>query len=89
MMGPDYTHWHGTYEIAQHFYIKFIPELEHLIEKGERSDDAAKKEAAQKLQALLDETLESENHRWVIGKMDVEEKAAREKAAQEFKNRYK
>ncbi len=33
MMGPDYTHWHGTYEVAKHFYIKFIPELEHLIEK--------------------------------------------------------
>ncbi len=27
MMGPDYTWWHGIYEVAQHFYFKFIPEL--------------------------------------------------------------
>ena len=26
MMGPDYTWWHGIYEVAQHFYFKFIPE---------------------------------------------------------------
>ncbi len=26
MMGPDYTWWHGFYEVAQHFYFKFIPE---------------------------------------------------------------
>ncbi len=89
MMGPDYTHWHGTYEIAQHFYVKFIPELEHLIEKGNNSDDTTKQEAAQNLQKLLDETLETPNHRWFIGKMDPDEKAAREKAAQEFRERYK
>ena len=35
MMGPDYTHWHGTYEIAKHFYVKYIPELEHLMDKGQ------------------------------------------------------
>lgn len=26
MMGPDYTWWHGIYELAQHFYFKFLPE---------------------------------------------------------------
>ena len=26
MMGPDYTWWHGIYEVAQHFYFKMIPE---------------------------------------------------------------
>jgi len=26
MMGPDYTWWHGIYEVAQHFYFKLIPE---------------------------------------------------------------
>jgi hydroxylamine dehydrogenase len=25
MMGPDYTWWHGFYEVAQNFYFKFIP----------------------------------------------------------------
>ena len=30
MMGPDYTQWHGFYEVAKHFYTRFIPELKEL-----------------------------------------------------------
>ncbi|MBN1295930.1 hypothetical protein JXA80_04060 [bacterium] len=30
MMGPDYTWWHGFYDIAQHFYFKLIPEARKL-----------------------------------------------------------
>jgi len=30
MMGPDYTQWHGFYEVAKVFYTEFIPEAEHL-----------------------------------------------------------
>jgi hypothetical protein len=30
MQGPDYTQWHGFYEVAKHFYFKFIPEAEEL-----------------------------------------------------------
>lgn len=26
MMGPDYTWWHGIYEVIKHFYFKFIPQ---------------------------------------------------------------
>jgi hypothetical protein len=31
MMGPDYTQWHGFYEVAQSFYTEFLPEAEHLL----------------------------------------------------------
>jgi hypothetical protein len=31
MMGPDYAWWHGMYEVAKHFYIYFIPEVERLM----------------------------------------------------------
>jgi hypothetical protein len=31
MMGPDYTQWHGFYEVAKNFYTEFIPEAEHLM----------------------------------------------------------
>jgi len=27
MQGPDYTWWHGVYEVAKHFYEEFIPQL--------------------------------------------------------------
>ncbi|RQW02358.1 hypothetical protein EH223_12780 [candidate division KSB1 bacterium] len=26
MMGPDYTWWHGFYDVAKHFYFKFLPQ---------------------------------------------------------------
>ncbi len=31
MQGPDYTQWHGFYEVAKHFYFKFLPEAEALM----------------------------------------------------------
>lgn len=89
MMAPDYTHWHGTYEIARNFYSEYIPELRELIENGLHSDDLEKVEAARVLDAKLEEVLNSDNHKWFLGKMDDEESAARKKAAEEFKARYK
>jgi hydroxylamine dehydrogenase len=31
MMGPDYTQWHGFFDVARIFYTEFIPEAEHLM----------------------------------------------------------
>ncbi len=31
MMGPDYTQWHGFYEVAKKFYSEFLPEAERLL----------------------------------------------------------
>ncbi len=30
MQGPDYTHWHGMYDVAENFYHEFLPELMEL-----------------------------------------------------------
>jgi hypothetical protein len=89
MMGPDYTHWHGTYDVARNFYAEFVPELEELVEKGRHSGDAAKVRAADALEAKLHEVLESPNHRWYLNKLDPAEAARRKQAAEEFKARYK
>jgi hypothetical protein len=88
MMAPDYTHWHGTYDIAKTFYTHYVPELRELIEKGEQASDTAKVEAAKALKAKLDEVLNRDSHKWFLGKMDPEESARRKKAAEEFKARY-
>lgn len=88
MMAPDYTHWHGTYELAKHWYSEFIPELENLIEKGMRSTGTSKQAAAKALQKGLDEVLNSENHRWFLGKMPKKERAIRDERARKFKARY-
>lgn len=88
MMGPDYTQWHGNYEVAHRFYMEFVPQLREVLEKALNSDDSAKVEAAKNVQVELDQVLNSENHRWFIGKMTQEERDARKKASEEFKKRY-
>jgi hypothetical protein len=87
MQGPDYTHWHGLYEVAKVFYTEFIPEAKELVAKG-ISAGGAKAAAAQKVGALIDATLASDNHRWFLGRMTADEKAARAKQREEFNKRY-
>ena len=88
MMGPDITHWHGTYEIARNFYSELIPELEEIAEKGLHSDAPEKVKAAEELKALIEETLNGDNHKWFLNKMDPEEAGRRSQRQVEFKNRY-
>jgi formate-dependent nitrite reductase cytochrome c552 subunit len=88
MQGPDYTHWHGTYEIAKHFYAKMLPELEHLVEDGKASDDPKDQAAAKALEEGIQEVLNSPEHRWYLGKMSPAEKKKRDARAKEFKSRY-
>lgn len=88
MMGPDYTHWHGTYEVAKHFYSEFVPELEHLVEQGRKSGDPEKIAAADALARKLEEVLSSSNHRWYINKMDPAEAERRANQQADFQKRY-
>ena len=75
MQAPDYTHWHGTYDLAKHFYTKMVPELEHLIDENIDSKDANKAKAAGDLRKKLDEVLSSDNHKWYLGQRDASAKA--------------
>ena len=89
MMAPDYTHWHGTYEIARTFYTHFLPQLRELAHQAKDSGDPAKVEGAKKLEAKIEEVMNSRDHQWAIDKMDPQEKARRDKARDEFLKRYK
>jgi len=52
MMGPDYAWWHGIYDVAQHFYFKFLPE-------ARKYDDPD-------VNGLIDKLLtEDEMHVWI------------------------
>ena len=86
MMGPDITHWHGTYEIARNFYTEFIPEIKHLIADNRQGPKAKE---AKILEDKLNEILNNADHRWFIGKMDPAEKERRKKRMKEFQARYK
>lgn len=85
MMGSDYVQWHGMYEVAHRFYMEFVPQLRELI-AHHRS--GSKGEAARRLAASLDGVLNSEMHRWFLGKSSSAELAARAAAAAEFRKRY-
>ena len=88
MMAPDYTHWHGTYEVAKTFYTHLIPAVKEMIEDGHDSGDAEKMKAADALAAKLEEVLNSDDHKWYIGKLDPAEAQRRKEAQEEFKARY-
>jgi hypothetical protein len=88
MMAPDYTHWHGLYEVAKHFYVKFIPELREIVVVNLESGDAGKVEGAQALDAEIAALLAKPEHAWFTGELPPEEKAKRQKAQEEFKARY-
>ena len=87
MQGPDYTHWHGLYEVAKAFYSGFIPEAQALVAQGIAAG-GAKADAARRVGALIDATLASDDHRWFLGRMTPEEKAARAKQREDFNKRY-
>ena len=87
MMGPDYTQWHGMFEVANRFYTEFIPELRDIIQKG-KDEGGEKRSAANDVESKMNEILNSDMHRWYIGKMDDKEKASRKKASEDFKKRY-
>lgn len=88
MQAPDYTQWHGNYDLARNWYGSYVPELQEVIEMGKHSNDDAKKLAGE-LEKMLTEVMNDENHKWSIGKEDPAAKAERAKSRQEFLDRYK
>ncbi len=63
MMAPDYSHWHGMFEVADRFYMSFIPEAKEIVRKAA---EAGKKEQADKVGALIDATLSRPEHAWFL-----------------------
>ncbi|MFQ5902734.1 MAG: multiheme c-type cytochrome [Candidatus Binatia bacterium] len=70
MMGPDYTHWHGMYEVSKHFYLKFLPGV---IKAASTKGPAMKRKYEQKVQQLL----ASDEHIWLKGLKPEEAEALR------------
>ncbi len=81
MMAPDYTHWHGMYEVAERFYMELIPQareiLGHAIAEGRRTE-------ANAVSAVIEEILARPEHVWFEG--GAEGQAAR--IREEMERRY-
>ena len=77
MMGPDYTHWHGMYEVSKHFYEKFLPAV---VEAAKQKSPALGK----KYEAEIQQLLTRDEHRWLKGLSPEEVEALKNS----YKERY-
>jgi hydroxylamine dehydrogenase len=87
MQAPDYTHWHGTYDLAKNWNSKFVPERKEIIARYKGTPAAAKDVEA--LEAGLKEVLNSSDHNWSLNKEDPKKKEQRLQRQKEFAKRYK
>ena len=55
MQAPDYTHWHGMYEVSRHFYSKFLPKVLKLAKKAGQED---------KYKKIIDKLISKPEHEW-------------------------
>jgi len=61
MMAPDYTHWHGMYEVADRFYMHLIPEAREITKAAAASGKVAQ---AKVVNDLLEDLLKRPEHAW-------------------------
>jgi hypothetical protein len=62
MMAPDYTQWHGLFEVAERFYTKLIPEAREITAAAMR---AGRAEPARRVNAVIDGILARPEHQWL------------------------
>lgn len=78
MMAPDYTHWHGMYEVADRFYMHLIPEAQEVINHAREEGKTKEADISQK---VLDEILARSEHAWF--KLGAEDQMVKIKKAME------
>jgi hydroxylamine dehydrogenase len=61
MMAPDYTHWHGMFEVAERFYMGLVSQTRELIEHARSTGSGA---AAGRVEQVLDDILARPEHAW-------------------------
>ncbi len=78
MMAPDYTHWHGMYEVAERFYMELIPQAREMAEH------AASRRAGSAVNRVIDGILARPEHTWFSEGAEGQAAAIRE----EMERRY-
>ena len=63
MMAPDYTHWHGMYEVAERFYMQLIPQAREIIARAAETGRLREANAASR---VVDGILSRPEHVWFI-----------------------
>ena len=62
MMGPDYTWWHGMYEVAERFYQQLIPQAREIAHQAE---EAGKQRETDAVRSVIAEILARPEHTWI------------------------
>ena len=57
MMAPDYTHWHGMYEVAERFYMELIPQAREMAAHAGGA-------AGRNVNQVIDDVLSRPEHVW-------------------------
>ncbi|REJ80774.1 MAG: hydroxylamine oxidoreductase [Acidobacteria bacterium] len=79
MMAPDYTHWHGMFEVAERFYMELIPQARHLAEgAGARGAE---------VERVIDEILARPEHAWFEEGAEAQAEAIREAMRERYGDR--
>jgi hypothetical protein len=60
-MSPDYSHWHGLYEVALNFYFHLIPHASQAV--AHKNDTGL----TQRWEKLKDSILSRQEHKWQKG----------------------
>jgi hypothetical protein len=63
MMAPDYSHWHGMYEVAERFYMSVIPEARDI---ARRAAESGRQAQADRANAAIDAILARPEHAWFL-----------------------
>jgi len=61
MMAPDYTHWHGMYEVSERFYMELIPQAREIAEHAAQEGLGS---AARAVNRVIDGVLARPEHVW-------------------------
>jgi hypothetical protein len=61
MMAPDYTHWHGMFEVAERFYMKLIPQAREITRHAAAAGKATQAAAVNR---VIDGILARPEHAW-------------------------
>jgi len=81
MMAPDYTHWHGMFEVAERFYMELIPQARELVEEARSMNRVSQ---AAEVEGVIDEILSRPEHAWFVDGAGAEAARIRE----EMERRY-
>jgi len=83
MNAPDWSHWHGMYEVALNFYFHLLPHADKAVQEAYKKGKISKR-VVREWQKLKSEILNSIDHKWVKGLPKEELR----KIAAYYKNRY-